>query len=185
MRRDFLAVIIFFAALTTAAAYAAPSKESSQERRAEMHHEDSIAMQKAVASIKSGNWVLQVDNIYFDGGATVSVPSNVNFIYVFQGRAVVQTASDNGSYGADGLGGVTVSGSVLDQTFSTDKYGGLVTEFTVKGVDLQAKVKLTLNDQTNSANASVDLLHDTGGMTMYGDVVEYSTSGVVVGQENY
>ena len=84
---------------------------------------DSIASIQAIAAIRNKDFVLEADNVTFRSGNTVLVNSTTNFISVKGNRAVVQISPSNYASGPNGVGGVTVQGSISNYQIQTDKKG--------------------------------------------------------------
>ena len=84
----------------------------SEQRRELNELADSIAGVQAAAAVQNRDFVLEADQVTFKNGYTVFVDSNTTFISVKGNRAVVQISPSNFASGPNGVGGVTVDGSI-------------------------------------------------------------------------
>ena len=126
----------------TRAAKRAAIKKERAARKALEAQQDSIAYFKAVQALKSGSFVLEVDNVTFPSGITRYVSNTTNYVQVDDGEGVVQTAFSNFAYspGPNGLGGVTVEGVVSGLTMREDKDGNYFYNFSIQGVAIIASL---------------------------------------------
>lgn len=169
----------------TVAAKEANPPQKTDNRKIEAKKVDSLAHQTAQMCIEQHNWVLEVNEISYTGSIAVSVPTNVNYLSVNGVDVVLQTSSDDGDNSYNGLGGVTVNGTINSDKQHFEKDGTLVYEFHVLGVSLQATVTVSLEPNNNYASAYVDF--DTGpdSMTLYGNIYRGTTSNEVEGESQY
>ena len=78
----------------------------------------------------------------FRNGQTAFVNSNTNFVLVNQGRWH-RAGSFNTVYpGPNGIGGVTVDGTVSDIQMTTDKRGNVNCNFSIQGIGISARYSL-------------------------------------------
>lgn len=166
------------------------STMSRQEARkaARAAHRKAVAAQQlkdfqmAVETIKSGSFVIEVDQLLFPRGNSKFVSSLTNFISMNEGNAVIQIATSYFNPGPNGLGGITVQGKVSDITMSTDKKGFVYYNFTVQGMFVSATVNIQLLGNGNRATVTVYPNFNNNNLTMTGVVVPYSESDVFQGQ---
>ena len=137
--------------------------------------------QKAVEAIKSGSFVIEVDQLLFPRGNSKFVSSLTNFISMNEGKAVIQIATSYFNPGPNGLGGITVEGTVSDITMSTDKKGFVYYNFLVQGMFVSASVNIQLLGNGNRTTVTVYPNFNNNNLTMTGVVVPYSESDVFQG----
>ena len=108
-------------------------KKEREARKALEAQQDSIAFLKAVEALKAGSFVLEADNVTFPNGITRYVSSNTNYVQVDNGEGIVQTAFTNFAYnpGPNGLGGVTVEGTISGLEMKQDKHGNYFYNYTI------------------------------------------------------
>ena len=138
--------------------------------------------QKAVEAVKSGSFVIEVDQLLFPRGNSKFVSSLTNFISLNEGKAVIQIATSYFNPGPNGLGGITVEGTVSDITMSTDKKGFVYYNFLVQGMFVSASVNIQLLGNGNRTTVTVYPNFNNNNLTMTGVVVPYSESDVFQGQ---
>lgn len=156
-----------------------------ERKRAETHAremlQDSIAFNAAITALKEGCWVLEANNVNFFNGITRYVSSNTNYISCNQGECTVQTAFNNFTYSPNGLGGVTVQGSLSGERISTDKDGNIYYSFNIQGSAISATIYLTLTGGTNQASATVNPNFSGRSMTLDGYLVPYDQASIFEG----
>ena len=82
----------------------------------------------------------------------------------------------------NGLGGITVEGTVSDITMTTDKRGSVFYNFMVQGMMVSATVNVQLLGDGNRATVTIYPNFNNNNLTMTGTVVPYSQSDVFQGQ---
>ena len=159
------------------------AKKKLEAERALEAQQDSIAFQKAITAMKEGNFVLEADNIMFPSGITRYVTSSTNYIQVQDDEGIVQTAFSNFTYspGPNGLGGVTVQGTVSEPQIRTDKHGNVFYNFSITGVAISATISITLTGGTNEASAYISPNFNSNNITMKGHIVPYEESVIFQG----
>ena len=110
----------------------------SEQRRELNELADSIAGVQAAAAVQNRDFVLEADQVTFKNGYTVFVDSNTTFISVKGNRAVVQISPSNFASGPNGVGGVTVDGSISGMQRMVDKKGNTTISFNVTGIGINA-----------------------------------------------
>ena len=164
-------------------------KEARAKRRAEQKAleevQDSVAFIKAVEALKSGNWVLEADNVVFRNGMLRFVSSNTNYVAIQNGEGTVQTAFNNFVYSPNGLGGVTVQGQVSDKEIRQDKDGNIFMNFSIFGGAISATLNLTLTGGTNEASVYISPNFNGNTLTMNGNLVPYDEATVFEGTTSW
>ena len=101
---------------------------------------DSIAGLQAGEAMKNASFVLEADAVTFRHGTRVLVNSTTNFISVKGKRAVVQVSPSYTYSGPNGVGGITVDGTISDVSVSRDKRGNTRYSMNVTGIMISARV---------------------------------------------
>jgi hypothetical protein len=94
----------------------------------------------------------------------------------------VQTSSNSGFSGPNGLGGVTLDGTVSGVQLSDDKHNNIYYSFSIQGAAISAQVFITLTEGSNSASATVNPNFNSNTLTLNGNLVPLSQSQVFMGQ---
>lgn len=184
-----LLTLLGFSNYVHAQEFGAESTMTKQEARraARAAHKKAMAaeqlkeFQQAVECIKSGSFVIEVDQLLFPQGMSKFVSKITNFISMNEGNAVIQIATSYFNPGLNGLGGITVQGKVSDITMSTDKKGFVYYNFMVQGLMVSATVNIQLLGNGNRATVTVYPNFNNNNLTMTGEVVPYNQSEVFQG----
>ena len=153
----------------------------SEQRREMDALVDSIAGVQAAAAVQNRDFVLEADQVTFKNGNTVFVNSNTTFIYVKGNRAVVQISPSNFASGPNGVGGVTVDGSISGMQRMVDKKGRTTISFNVMGIGINAQIEIYMTPGTNQASATIDPNFNSNTVWMEGEIVPYQNSDIFEG----
>ena len=188
----FLTTLLLF--VITVTTFAQTSKEEREARREALKKErearkvleaqqDSVAYLQAVEAMKAGAFVLEADNVSFPNGIVRYVSSNTNYVQVDNGKGIVQTAFSNFAYnpGPNGLGGITVEGTISGLQMKEDRDGNFYYNYTIQGVAISATVFITLTGGTNQASVTISPNFNNNNMTMMGRLVPLGESEVYQG----
>ena len=156
-------------------------KARSAERREINELTDSIAGVQAAAAVQNRDFVLEADQVTFKNGNTVFVNSNTTFISVKGNRAVVQISPSNFAAGPNGVGGVTVDGSISGMQRMVDKKGRTTISFNVMGIGINAQIEIYMTPGTNRASATIYPNFNSNTVWIDGDIVPYENSDVFEG----
>ncbi len=158
------------------AKHAARKAERARQKAAERAAE-AVSFEEAAAAIKAKQFVLEADRVMFRNGQTAYVNSNTNFVLVNLERGTVQVAFNTVQPGPNGIGGVTVDGSVSGLKVNTDKKGDVHADFTIQGIGISAQIFLTLPNGNNRATVDISPNFNSRTLTLNGTLVplEYST----------
>ena len=162
-------------------------QEMAQFRaRSERRHElnelaDSLAGVQAAAAVQNRDFVLEADQVTFKNGYTVFVDSNTTFISVKGNRAVVQISPSNFAAGPNGVGGVTVDGTISGMQRMIDRKGNTTLSFNVTGIGINAQIEIYMSPGTNSASATIYPNFNSNTIWIEGNIVPYQNSGVFEG----
>jgi hypothetical protein len=153
----------------------------SAERRQINELADSIAGVQAAAAVQNRDFVLEADQVTFKNGNTVFVNSSTTFISVKGKRAVVQISPSNFAAGPNGVGGVTVDGTISGMQRIVDKKGRTTLSFNVMGIGINAQIEIYMTPGTNRASATIYPNFNSNTIWIDGDIVPYENSDVFEG----
>lgn len=180
-----IAILLALAALPFYGLMAQDSKETSrqekkEQRKKEQQQIDSASYSKAVEALSAQSWVLEANTIRDKRGYIHQVSSMLNFVMVENEKGTVQLASPY-KWGYNGLGGITVEGSISAYRLETDKKGNVSVSFYVMGVGINATITVTLYAHSNQAEATIE--PNTWGrrITYSGNLFHFEDAGVYKG----
>ena len=150
--------------------------------KAEEQAQDAISYDDAMAALKAHQFVMEADQVMFRNGQTAFVNSNTNFVLVNQGRGTVQVAFNTVYPGPNGIGGVTVDGTVSDIQMTTDKRGNVNCNFSIQGIGISAQIFLTLTDGGNNATVTISPNFNSNTMTLSVNLVPLEQSNIFKGR---
>ena len=153
----------------------------SAERRQINELADSIAGVQAAAAVQNRDFVLEADQVTFKNGNTVFVNSSTTFISVKGKRAVVQISPSNFAAGPNGVGGVTVDGTISGLEVKTDSKGRTTLSMNVNGIGINAEVEIYMFPGSNRASATVYPNFNSNTVWLEGNIVPYENSNVFEG----
>lgn len=168
------------------AAWRAERLKKKEAEQAKEHAQDSTAFVQAVEALRSGSWALEASNITFRNGITRFVTESTNYVSINDGTGTIQTAFDNVNISSpNGLGGITLEGSVSGERMSQDGDGNIYYSYTIQGPNLSAVVYITLAANSNEASARIDPNFSGNTITMNGYIYSYDNAGVFQGTTSY
>lgn len=197
MRKVFFLTVMLLAGIGSLAQAQTSKRDMERKERREAREEkrrqekaleaiqDTIAFNNAVQALKDGSYVVEANNVIFKNGIMRFVSSNTNFISVNNGEGIVQTAFNNFFYSPNGIGGVTVKGSVSDVRMKKDKDGNIFYSMSINGVAISATVDIVLTGGTNQVSATVNPDFSGNTLTFTGILVPYDQSNVFTGTTLY
>lgn len=150
--------------------------------KAEQQAADAVSYDDAVAALKAQKFVLEANQVMFRNGQTAFVTSNTNFVLVNQGRGTVQVAFNTVYPGPNGIGGVTVDGTVSEMKMSTDKRGNINCNFSIQGIGISAQIFLTLTNGGNNATVTISPNFNSNAMTLSGNLLPLNQSNIFKGR---
>ena len=153
----------------------------SEQRREINELTDSIAGVQAAAAVQNRDFVLEADQVTFKNGYTAFVNSSTTFISVKGNRAVVQISPSNFASGPNGVGGVTVDGSISGMQRMVDKKGRTTLSFNVMGIGINAQIEIYMVPGTNRASATIYPNFNSNTLWVEGNIVPYASSNVFEG----
>lgn len=174
-----MAALLFSA---TAMAQEANSKtQTREEKKAEQEALDQMLFEEAKQAINDKQFILEADQVMFKYGTTAYVTSNTNFVAVKGDEAVVQVAFNIPVSGPNGLGGVTVTGSVSNYKVKEDKKGNLSVSMNVMGTGISAMVTIQLPNGTNRATVDISPNFNSNRFTLTGSLLPADKANVFKG----
>ena len=159
-----------------------PENETKEERKAREKRleamRDSIAFVEAQMALDSSYFVITADRIMLDNRINIMSPeAGTNFVLVQGDKAIVQLAFNNGFSGLNGLGGITVEGSINNRKTKVSKKGDISYDFSVNGTSISAQVYITIDKNTNQATVYINPNFNSNSMTVYGPLIPYDHHG--------
>jgi hypothetical protein len=142
---------------------------------------DSLASVQARAALRNQDFVLEANTVQFRNGQTVFVNSTTNFISVKGNRAVIQISPSNFASGPNGVGGVTVDGTISGQQIKQGKNGQITFTMNVMGIGINAQVEIYMFPGSNEASATVYPNFNSNTVWLSGKIVPYENSNVFEG----
>ncbi len=152
-----------------------------EERRAQEKAEDMAAYQEAIQALKANKFVLEADRVIFANGQTAFVTMNTNFVLVNDQRGTVQVAFNIPNPGPNGIGGVTVDGSVSNMEMKMNSKGTVNASFNIQGIGISAQIFITLIEGNNNATVTVSPNFNSNTLTLSGSLVPLSQSEIFKG----
>ncbi len=152
------------------------------KQKAEEAEYDAATYQIAVDALNQHEFVLEADQLVSRRGRVAYVNTTTNFVMMEKDKATVQIAANNMIAGPNGIGGITVDGSVSDVKTKTDKKGNVDFSFSVQGVGISAQVFITMSSGSNEASATVYPNFNSNTITLNGNIVTLGESSVFKGR---
>ena len=152
-------------------------KSSKKEQRAA---EREVAYVSALALLDARDFVLEGSKLSMPDGSSLAVFSDVNYIMMKGDKAVVQV-NPGISGGPNGMGGITLEGSVIDFQRTRDKRGNVKLKYTVMTTGGSAEVELTLMAGGDKANAIITPKLRSARVIMFGKLLATENSRVFKG----
>lgn len=151
-------------------------------QKAAQEIEESAAYAEAVKALEEKQFVLEADQVIFKRGETAYVNTNTNFVLVNQNRGTVQVAFNTHFAGPNGIGGVTVDGTVSGVKMKTDKRGNVTYSFSIMGTGISAQVFMTLVNGDNEATVSISPNFNSQTLTLRGRIISLEQSNIFKGR---
>ena len=162
-----------------------PDNETKKERkeRIKKNHEivDSIYHLKAEMAADDGYFVLQateVRNSY--GHYELGLNDNTNFLLMQGDKGIFQVAFNTMNAGANGLGGLTLHGTIGHKELKHDKKGNTIITYTMIGRRMNASVTITLFKGSDQAIADVYPTLGNGRISLRGRLVPYLNDNISI-----
>lgn len=179
-----LIVLLIAAIVSVGSMYAQDYDERAklrEERRAEQERIDSLNYEIAKQAINEKKYVLEADRIFFKRGETTYVTPTTNFVSVDNNEATVQLAFNGPYSGPNGLGGITVDGTVTNYKYKENKKGNIFISMNVMGTGISAQVTISLSRGSNQATVTVTPNFNSNRISLQGIIVPRELSRVFKG----
>ncbi|MCI8998745.1 MAG: DUF4251 domain-containing protein [Muribaculaceae bacterium] len=152
------------------------------QKKAQREYEDSIVAEVARRAVLDSSFIAGADQLTLKRGRTFNVASNLNYVAVKGNSGVIQLASTYGMLGFNGLGGVTLEGTVRDMDVKYDKKGNLTMSMRIVGSGRSGEVVLQMAKGSNRAVVQVKGTFSSSSITMYCTVTSYEPYKIVQGR---
>lgn len=173
-------IIALLLMLAAGASASGAVPQDRQTRKAIDAAEDSVRFAATVEVMKNMDFVLEADRLVLSRGQNVLVNSMVNFVSVKGDKAVIQVAPFSGP-GANGVGGVTVDGSISDLEYRVSKKGNVTLSMYVSGAVASCKVTFSLPKGGTRATVRIDPNYSSDDISLVGEIVPTAMSRVYEG----
>lgn len=158
------------------------SKTEKEARKTEEKMQDEILYREARQALENHAFVMEADRVIFKRGRSAFVSSNMNFISLEDDRATVQVAFNGAFPGPNGLGGITVDGTVSNIKMTQDKKGNISFSMNVSGIGVSAQVFIKLTNGTNDAYVTVSPNFNSNRITLTGKLLPIEKSNIFKGR---
>lgn len=148
-------------------------KEISEAEKRQQAKLDSMRFEIAKEAIENRRFVIVADRISGKRGYSVNVNETTNFVLVQGDKATVQFAIERGISGFNGLGGLTVEGSITKSEIKYDKKGNLNVTIFVLGSAISADIHFRLPKNSTRCDATVTSTFYGGRLVFSGELHPY------------
>ncbi|WP_029905321.1 DUF4251 domain-containing protein [Prevotella sp. 10(H)] len=173
---------IIFTFITAMLISAGCKTQQDPAKAAAEQAEQKLWADKAVQALNDREFVLEADRIDFKYGRFVYVNASTNFISMHDNKATIQMAFNSPYAGPNGIGGITVDGTVSGVKMETDKKGNITFEMMVQGVGVSANVILQMTAGTNQCRATVSPNFNSNRINFTGNLYPEEESNVYKGR---
>ena len=143
---------------------------------------DSIQYEQAMQAMRDSLFTLEANRVVFKYGQRAYVTSHTNFVAVNKDKATIQVSFNIPVAGPNGMGGVTVEGSIGKYKMDTDKKGNTTLSFYVQGIAESAQVFISMWKGSNEATLTVSPNFNSNRITLEGIILPSDQSFVVQGR---
>ena len=155
---------------------------SRQERKALQQRIDSVQWTDALEALNDTVFTLEADQVIFKYGERAYVSPSTNFVAVNKNKGTVQVAFNIPAVGPNGMGGVTLDGTVSGYKISSDKSGNITyANMNVMGTAISAQLYITLYKGTNKAQIDIEPTFNSHRISLSGVLLPKAQSFVVKG----
>lgn len=176
--------LMMFVAATfaaTAQSNTQDKKLSKKERKLMEARIDSAFNAEAIQAINDTAFTIEADQVMFKRGYTAHVTASTNFVAVRGDNAIVQVAFNVPVSGFNGLGGITVEGSISRYEVNKDKKGNVFVRMGVMGKGISAQLFISLWKGANKATVSIQPNFNSNKLTLSGMMWKPERSNVFKG----
>ncbi len=174
--------ILAMAVMFTIGGISAKEKEElTKEQKKELQAKrDSIDYIHSSRAIDECHFVLQADQVIYRRGSSDAVTPSTNFIIVNGEQGIIQVSPRIGG-GPNGVGGITIDGTISGYKVKTNKKGDKTVSMTISSKGISAQVSITLYHGCNQAIGRVSATFHSDNITLHGKLLPYNHSDVIVG----
>lgn len=176
--------LMMFVAATfaaTAQSNTQDKKLSKKERKLMEARIDSAFNAEAIQAINDTAFTIEADQVMFKRGYTAHVTASTNFVAVRGDNAIVQVAFNVPVSGFNGLGGITVEGSISRYEVNKDKKGNVFVRMGVMGKGISAQLFISLWKGANKATVNIMPNFNSNKLTLSGMMWKPERSNVFKG----
>ena len=176
--------LIMFMATTfaaTAQSNTQDKKLSKKEKKLMEARIDSAFNAEAIQAINDTAFTIEADQVMFKRGYTAHVTASTNFVAVRGDNAIVQVAFNVPVSGFNGLGGITVEGSISRYEVNKDKKGNVFVRMGVMGKGISAQLFISLWKGANKATVNIQPNFNSNKLTLSGMMWKPERSNVFKG----
>ncbi len=168
-----------------------PTQQTAEETKKELTKEqkkqlqaalDSLLHKEALEAVESKAFTLEADQVTFKYGQVAYVTPNTNFVCVNGDEATLQTAFNIPISGFNGLGGITVDGTLSNFKTEHLKDGDATVSMQVMGTGVSATVFIRLYKDSNKATVSIMPNFSSNNISLTGYIVPLQKSNVFKGR---
>lgn len=157
-------------------------KLNRQEQKRLQQQIDSIQHEQALQAMRDYMFTLEANRVVFKYGQRAYVTPSTNFVAVKKNKATVQLSFNIPAAGPNGMGGVTVEGTIGKYKMETDKKGSTTLSFYVQGIAISAQVYIRMWKDNNEASITVSPNFNSNRITLEGNILPSDQSFVVQGR---
>lgn len=157
-----------------------PAEKAAKKQMEEA--EERMKYNAAIKALNDREFVLEADRITFRNGQFTYVNANTNFVSVNGDKATIQLAFNSVYAGPNGIGGITVDGSVSNVKINIDKKGNVSYSMNVQGIGVSATLDFDMVSGSNQCTATVNPNFSNNRITFSGYLYPKSESSVFKGR---
>lgn len=155
-------------------------KQRKAERKAQAELQEKVLFTLLDSAVANRNWVLEANRLQGKYGSTVNVSSSINFVAVEGEKAFIQLGSNSGM-GNNGVGGITIDGTVSTYKLTKDPKSGYTIKINVMSAIGIYDVLIRTNN--TGLQSTAEVRSNRGGRVSYlGELVPKQNSRVYKGQ---
>lgn len=158
-------------------------KEAEKAReKAEEKALEQLRYENALKALNENQFAIEANQAIFRNGESAYVTPNTNFVIVDGDKGTVQVAFNTTYPGPNGIGGVTVDGSVSNFKKKTDRRGNINCSFNIQGIGISAQVYFTLVKGSSEITININPNFNSNTLTLNGTIMPLNESNVFKGR---
>lgn len=162
-----------------------PANETKKERKERIKKGkdivDSVFHLKAAHAARDQYFVLQATQVNNGRGFfELGLNDNTNFLLMQGDKGIFQVAFNNMDAGMNGLGGVTLHGSIHNFKMKEEKNGNTTITYTMVGRRMNASVMITIYNGSDQAVADIYPNLGYGRLSLRGRLVPYQNDDIKI-----